>query len=73
MSTRSDVGRGHPDYYQDAAEAIARRTPGAFFINQFANPANPQAHETTTGPEIFRQMQGWGYRSSSRRRYRGCS
>jgi cystathionine beta-synthase len=56
--TRSDVGRGHPDYYQDVAEAIARRTPGAFFINQFANPANPQAHETTTGPEIFRQMQG---------------
>ena len=56
--TRSDVGRGHPDYYQDLAEAITARTPGALFINQFANPANPQAHETTTGPEIFRQMQG---------------
>jgi cystathionine beta-synthase len=56
--TRSDVGRGHPDYYQDLAESIARDTPGALFINQFANPANPQAHEDTTGPEIFRQMQG---------------
>ena len=56
--TRSDVGRGHPDYYQDLAEYITARTPGALFINQFANPANPQAHETTTGPEIFRQMQG---------------
>ena len=56
--TRSDVGRGHPDYYQDVAEDITARTPGALFINQFANPANPQAHETTTGPEIFRQMQG---------------
>jgi cystathionine beta-synthase len=56
--TRSDVGRGHPDYYQDLAESIAARTPGALFINQFANPANPQAHEDTTGPEIFRQMQG---------------
>jgi cystathionine beta-synthase len=56
--TRSDVGRGHPDYYQDLAETIAARTHGAFFINQFANPANPQAHEDTTGPEIFRQMQG---------------
>ena len=56
--TRSDVGRGHPDYYQDLAEDITARTPGALFINQFANPANPQAHETTTGPEIFRQMQG---------------
>ena len=50
--TRSDVGKGHPEYYQDMAEAIAERTPGAFYINQFANPANPLAHETTTGPEI---------------------
>jgi cystathionine beta-synthase len=56
--TRSDVGRGHPDYYQDLAEAITARTPGAFYINQFANPANPKAHENTTGPEIFRQMRG---------------
>src|SRR5947209_18286478 len=56
--TRSDVGKGHPDYYQDLAEAITRRTAGAFFVNQFANPANPQAHETATGPEILRQMEG---------------
>ena len=56
--TRSDVGKGHPDYYQDLAEAITRRTPGAFYVNQFANPANPLAHEQTTGPEILRQMDG---------------
>lgn len=56
--TRSDVGKGHPDYYQDRAEAITARTPGAVFINQFGNPANPQAHEQTTGPEILRQMDG---------------
>src|SRR6266850_1822304 len=56
--TRSDVGKGHPDYYQDLAEAITQRTPGAFFVNQFANPANPQAHEATTGPEVLRQMDG---------------
>src|SRR5947209_2498528 len=56
--TRSDVGKGHPDYYQDLAETIARRTPGGFFVNQFANPANPLAHERTTGPEILRQMEG---------------
>jgi cystathionine beta-synthase len=55
--TRSDVGKGHPDYYQDLAETITARTPGAVFINQFANPANPLAHESTTGPEILRQMQ----------------
>jgi cystathionine beta-synthase len=53
--TRSDVGKGHPEYYQDLAETIAGEV-GAFFVNQFANPANPQAHETTTGPEIWEQM-----------------
>jgi cystathionine beta-synthase len=58
ISTRSDVGKGHPDYYHDLAEAITQRTPGAIYINQFANPANPRAHETTTGPEILRQLEG---------------
>jgi cystathionine beta-synthase len=56
--TRSDVGKGHPDYFQDMAERIARELPGAHYINQFANPANPLAHETTTGPEIWQQMAG---------------
>jgi cystathionine beta-synthase len=56
--TRSDVAKGHPDYYQDLAEAITRRTPDGFFANQFANPANPEAHENTTGPEIHQQMDG---------------
>src|SRR5690349_6116447 len=56
--TRSDVGKGHPDYYQDLAERIALKTPGAIYVNQFANPANPLAHETTTGPEILDQMGG---------------
>ena len=53
--TRSDVGKGHPDYYQDMAERIARET-GAFYVNQFGNHANPKAHETVTGPEIWGQM-----------------
>jgi cystathionine beta-synthase len=53
--TRSDVGKGHPEYYQDIAARIAKET-GAFFVNQFSNPANPLAHETTTGPEIWEQM-----------------
>ncbi|HUI17977.1 MAG TPA: pyridoxal-phosphate dependent enzyme [Alphaproteobacteria bacterium] len=56
--TRSDVGKGHPEYYQDMAERLARETPNSFFVNQFANPANPQAHEDTTGPEIWSQMEG---------------
>lgn len=54
--TRSDVGKGHPEYYQDIAERLARETPGSFYVNQFANPANPAAHEATTGPEIWGQM-----------------
>jgi cystathionine beta-synthase len=56
--TRSDVAKGHPDYYQDLAERIARETPGAYFINQFGNPDNPRAHIETTGPEIWAQMEG---------------
>jgi cystathionine beta-synthase len=56
--TRSDVAKGHPDYYQDMAARIAEETPGAYFINQFGNPDNPAAHEETTGPEIFEQMEG---------------
>jgi len=55
-TTRSDVGKGHPDYYQDYAARLARELPGAFFADQFNNPANPLAHETTTGPEIWEQM-----------------
>jgi cystathionine beta-synthase len=57
VTTRSDVEKGHPDYYQDLAERIAREE-GAFFVNQFGNPANPAAHEATTGPEIVAQLGG---------------
>ncbi|MCA1779379.1 MAG: pyridoxal-phosphate dependent enzyme, partial [Xanthomonadaceae bacterium] len=54
--TRSDVGKGHPDYYQDLARSIADKTPNSYFINQFGNPDNPLAHELHTGPELWRQM-----------------
>ena len=55
--TRSDVTRGHPEYYQDVAARLADEIPGAFYVNQFGNPANPLAHERTTGPEIWEQMR----------------
>lgn len=56
--TRSDVAKGHPEYYQDLAARIAAETPGGYFINQFGNPDNPDTHEQWTGPEILAQMDG---------------
>ncbi len=55
--TRSDVARGHPEYYQDLGQSVAKEH-GAYFINQFANADNPLAHEQTTAPEILEQMDG---------------
>jgi len=57
VMTRSDVGKGHPEYYQDMAQRISQET-GAFYVNQFENPNNPAAHERWTGPEIWEQMGG---------------
>jgi cystathionine beta-synthase len=54
--TRSDVGRGHPEYYQDLAQSIAAER-GGYYINQFGNTDNPMAHEQTTAPEIWEQME----------------
>lgn len=55
--TRSDVAKGHPEYYQDLGESIAQEK-GAYFINQFGNSDNPLAHEEGTAPEILSQMEG---------------
>src|SRR5215471_16643287 len=55
-TTRSDVAKGHPDYYQDMAARLAREMGGAaLYIDQFNNPATPLAHESTTAPEIWQQ------------------
>jgi len=56
--TRSDVSKGHPEYYQDLAKKLASEIPGAFYADQFSNPANPLAHSTHTAPEIWEQMEG---------------
>jgi len=55
--TRSDIGKGDPEYYQDVGERLAKER-GAYFINQFGNPDNPLAHEQKTAPEILEQMNG---------------
>src|SRR5262249_10299063 len=54
---RADVGRGNAEYYKAMAEKLTKEAPGAIYINQFPNPANPLAHETGTAPEIWRQME----------------
>src|SRR6188474_3420197 len=54
-TTRSDVGKGHPAYYQDYAARLAKEIPNSFFADQFNNPNNPLAHERGTGPELWEQ------------------
>jgi cystathionine beta-synthase len=58
VMTRSDVSKGHPEYYRDVAERLAHEIPNSYFVNQFGNPVNSQAHEETTAPEIWAQMGG---------------
>ena len=67
--TRSDVAKGHPEYYQDLAKRLAAEMDNAFFINQFSNPSNPKAHEEVTGPEIWEQMDGRSGRHRAGRRF----
>ena len=42
----------------EKAEELAAQTPGSFVAGQFVNPANPAAHEATTGPEIWQDTDG---------------
>lgn len=57
VRTRSDVQKGHPEYYQDMAARLAEEN-GYFYVNQFTNEANVAAHYNTTGPEMWQQMDG---------------
>ncbi len=42
----------------ERAEQLAATTPNAFLAGQFVNPANPQAHRKTTGPELYEDTDG---------------
>jgi cystathionine beta-synthase len=47
-----------PESYYSVARRIARERPGAFLMDQYNNPANPEAHYQTTGPELWEQTSG---------------
>ena len=47
-----------PESYYSVARRIARERPGAFLTDQYSNPANPEAHYQTTGPELWEQSGG---------------
>jgi cystathionine beta-synthase len=52
------VGKDHPDYYVTVAKKISEKTPNSIFMYQYSNPANPEIHYKTTGPEIWEQTDG---------------
>lgn len=47
-----------PDHYINTARRITQETPNSLFVFQYGNPANPEAHYLTTGPEIWEQTEG---------------
>lgn len=47
-----------PDALEKITEIIRKENPDAYFTDQLANPANPQTHYKTTGPEIWRDTDG---------------
>ncbi|GAB3854009.1 PLP-dependent cysteine synthase family protein [Dactylosporangium cerinum] len=56
--TPGGLPREDPGHVSQLARRIADETPGAWFANQYDNPANPQAHVDTTGPELWEQTAG---------------
>jgi cystathionine beta-synthase len=58
VTTPTAVPRESPESYYSVSDRLTREIPGAFQPNQYFNPANPKTHFETTGPEIWRQMDG---------------
>jgi cystathionine beta-synthase len=58
VTTPTAVPRESPESYYSVADRLTREIPGAFQPNQYFNSANPRTHFETTGPEIWRQLDG---------------
>ncbi len=54
----SAVAPDHPESYYSVTARLAKEIPGAFHPDQYHNPANPESHVASTGPEIWRQTAG---------------
>jgi cystathionine beta-synthase len=58
MLSPTAVEPDSPESYYSVAKRISSERPGAFLTNQYDNPANPEAHYRSTGPEIWKQTAG---------------
>jgi len=56
--TPTAVPADHPDSYYETAKRIHRENPGSFYVNQYHNPVNIEAHQNLTAPEILEDMDG---------------
>jgi cystathionine beta-synthase len=56
--TPTAVEPSSPESYYSVSDRLVSEIPGAFKPNQYANPAGPQSHYETTGPEIWRDTEG---------------
>ena len=56
--TPTDVPGDSPEHYVNVAKRIAKETPGAFYLNQYHNPVNIEAHQNLTAPEIWEETGG---------------
>jgi cystathionine beta-synthase len=56
--TPTNVPADSPQSYYETAKRIHKETPGSFYLNQYHNPDNIEAHYHTTGPEIWEQTGG---------------
>ena len=66
----TNVAPESPESYYSVAARLARDIPGAFKPDQYWNQENPDAHEATTGPEIWEQTDGKDHAPRGERRDR---